>query len=359
MHELIPSKTDTVLRHDRQLWQARYTPCGRYLIATGYDATIQRWDVSGEQPQLMQPLTGHDGWVQCMAFHPTEKRIYSADSWGRLACWDYTLDSNEPLWTKPDAHDGWIRTLAINRAGTLLATGGNGTMVRLWSPSDGNLLREIPHPQRVYSLAFHPDGKSLVSGDLEGTIRHWNLETWTESRKFDASLLFSHDVAEERIQHCGGVRLLAFNDTGTQLACGGQKEPQGGFAKGTPCILVHDWDSGELIREMPMGGTEDGFAYDVQFHPDGFIMAASSAFPGKGHVWFWKPEDEAAFFSNNKLSNGRSLSVHPDGRRVAFLSSNSRNGNGRALKDGQYEGGFAEIRLLAFTEGDPPASENP
>ena len=115
-----------------------------------------------------------------------------------------------------------------------------------------------------------------------------------------------------------------------------------------PCILVYDWQTGGLIREMPMGGNDDGFAYDTQFHPDGFVMAASSAFPGKGHVWFWRPDEEAAFFSSNKLPNGRSLSLHPDGERIAFLSSISRNGNGRPLSDGAYVGGTAEIRFMSL-----------
>jgi hypothetical protein len=99
---------------------------------------------------------------------------------------------------------------------------------------------------------------------------------------------------------------------------------------------------------MPMGGDQDGFAYDAQFHPAGFVMATSCAFPGKGHVWFWRPGDEQPFFSSSQLANGRSLSLHPDGRRLAMLISLSANGNGRQLKDGQYDGGSAQIRLLEF-----------
>ncbi len=346
MYTLTPSNSDTILTYERQLWQARFSPSGRFLIAAGYDAALQRWDITGDEPQLLTPLTGHNGWVQCLALHANEPHVYSADSWGRLSCWDYTAETSEPNWTLEQAHKGWIRALAISNDGATLATGGNGTVARLWSAVDGTLLHELPHPLRVFSLAFHPDGNSLVSGDLEGVIRHWNLASQAVTRQFDASLLYAHDVASERIQHCGGARLLAFNSSGSQLACGGQKDPQGGFAQGTPCILVYDWESGAVIREMPMGANDDGFAYDAQFHPDGFVMATSSAFPGKGHVWFWRPEEEAAFFSSNKLANGRSLSLHPDGERVAFLKSESRNGNGRPMKDGAYVGGTAEIRVM-------------
>lgn len=348
-YELKPDGNQTVIKYERQLWQARYSPCGRFVIACGYDATIQRWNVTEEEPQLMKPLTGHNGWVQVMDFQADQERLLTADSWGRLTCWSYSESEPTVVWTLPEAHEGWIRALAVSPDGKTVATGGNASVVRLWSTADGRPLGELAHPHRVFSLRFHPDGKSLVSGDLEGTIRQWDLQKSEAVRQFDASVLYNDEAETKgRIQQCGGVRHLEFDVDGKRLVCGGQKEPGGGFATGTPCVIVFDWESGKSIREMPMGGTQDGFSYDAEFHPDGFVMATSSAFPGKGHVWFWRPEDDKAFFSSTRLPNGRSLSIHPDGKRVAHLTSDSRNANGRPLVEGEYVGGSAVIRILDF-----------
>lgn len=352
-YELKPGKQDVELRHDRQLWQARFSPTGQFLIASGYDATIQRWDLTGAEPQLLPPLLGHNGWVQELEFLP-EEHILSADSWGRLTCWPYAVENPEPIWNLAEAHEGWIRALAVSPDGKVAATGGNSAAVKLWSTANGKLLQELPHSRRVYSLCFHPDGQSLASGDLEGVIRQWNLAAGQELRQLDASPLYVDEAKSmDRIQQCGGVRRLRFDQTGKRLVCAGQKTPGGGFATGTPCAIVFDWESGKTLREMPMGGTSDGFTYDVQFHPDGFVMATSSAFPNTGHVWFWRPEDDQAFFSSKQLANGRSLSLHPDGKRVAHLTSQSPNGNGRALQEGKYPGGSAVIRLMTFPLGEP------
>ncbi len=348
-YELKPDSKDVLVKHERQLWQARFSPCGEFLIACGYDATIQRWDLSGDSPKLMSPLLGHNGWVQTMDFQRDQKCLLTADSWGRLTCWRYAESESKPVWSNSDAHDGWIRALAVSPDGKTVATGGNGPSVKLWSTADGSLLMELPHANRVFSARFHPNGKSLVTGDLTGIVREWDVANAKELRQLDASVLYADEAETKgRIQQCGGIRALEFDSDGKRLVCGGQKTPGGGSATGTPCVIVFDWEKGEVIREMPMGGTQDGFAYDAGFHPGGFIMATSSAFPGKGHVWFWRPEDDKAFFSAKDLPNGRSLSLHPDGHQIAFLKSDSRNANGRPLKDGEYIGGSAEIRLMNF-----------
>ncbi len=79
----------TSVPHGGQLWQARFNPAGDMLCAAAYDATVRRWRVAGSELTELGPLTGHQGWVQTIAFTPDGGRLLSADSWGRLSCWDY------------------------------------------------------------------------------------------------------------------------------------------------------------------------------------------------------------------------------------------------------------------------------
>lgn len=337
----------TTTEYERQVWQARFSPCGEFLLAAGYDALVPRWKLEGNELTSLQPLAGHHGWVQCLDFADASKRLFTADSWGKLCCWDYESDKTEPAWAHEEAHDGWIRGLHCSPDGKLVATGGNDQMLRIWSVDDGEKAVELPHEQRIFSVCFHPDGKSVMTGDLKGVVRQWDLEKNQVVKQFDASLLYQL----HRIQECGGARCLSFDSQGTRLLVAGQKTPQDGFATGIPCALLFDVESGELIQEMPVGTTNDGFIYDVGFHPEGFVMGTSSAFPGKGHLWFWMPEAEEAFLTSNKLSNGRSLSLHPDGQRMAMAISVSKNRNGRP--EGEYEGGTAKIHLLTFGQPEP------
>ncbi len=341
-----PKPLGTPLTYERQLCQARYSPCGRFLVASGYDATIQRWDLSQDPPAKLPQLTAHNGWVQCQAFAPSGERLFTADSWGKICCWNYTEPEPRLVWSVESAHDGWIRALAVCPDGRSIATGGNDSVIRHWSADSGQPLSAAPHPGKVFSLAFHPRDKTLASGDLTGIVRQWSPDSKTVVREIDARVLYQRHNNQE----CGGVRQIVFAADGSQLVCVGQKSPEGGFATGLPCALVFDWSTGKLTQEMQVGTKDDGFAYDAQFHPAGFVMATSCAFPGKGHVWFWKPGEPQAFYLSNTIPNGRSLSLHPDGKSLALLVSLSANGNGRQLVNGQYDGGSARIHILGFSK---------
>ena len=67
---------------------------------------MHRWEVTGDSLTPMPDLTGHHGWVQALAFHPDGKRLFTADSWGRLCCWAFAEKEAKPTWAVAQAHDG-------------------------------------------------------------------------------------------------------------------------------------------------------------------------------------------------------------------------------------------------------------
>ena len=55
-------------------------------------------------------------------------------------------------------------------------------MVRVWDLRTGHLLERFEgHENSVYSVAFSPDGLSIISGSLDQTLRIWDLSPETLS----------------------------------------------------------------------------------------------------------------------------------------------------------------------------------
>lgn len=327
------------LKLDRQLNLVRFSPCGKVLTAAGSDATIRRWDAADFSD--LPPLLGHGGWVQGLGF--AEGRLFSADSWGKVLCWSYADKEAKPIFAIDQAHDGWIRDLAVSPDGKRFATCGRDCKVRLWAAADGKKLLELPdHPDEVFRVAFHPDGKSLATGDLKGIVRHWDVGgAGVRVRELDAKVLYKLD----RLQDTGGIRSLTFNREGTVLAAAGTTPKNGGNVQGVPTILLFDWASGKATHTLRVGIDGDAYVYEAHFHPAGFMMAVASGNPGVGKFYFHRPGDDQPFFLFTKMANCHSLAVHPDGQRLVVSATNGgSNGNGRG-KGADYPGNWSPLHV--------------
>jgi WD40 repeat protein len=215
--------------------------------------------------------------------------------------------------------------------------------VRIWSAEDGRKLHELSgHDGDVFAVAFHPDSRALVSGDLYGNVHQWDVTTGQKTRSFDCRALYT----VSRLQDVGGVRCLVFNGTGGTLACAGTRPSGGGNVQGVPTILNFDWANGRLQHTLAVGAGGDGFVYDLAFHNAGFVMAVTSGNPGTGRFFFHRPGDNEPFFNHTRMPNCHSLAVHPDGKRLVVAATNAgSNGNGRPLRNGEYPGNFSPLHV--------------
>ena len=271
-------RAGTPISLDQQLCAVRFSPDGNFLAAGSFEGSVRPWDSTGTSFTELPPLKGHDGWVQCIVFHPDGKRLFSADTWGRVTCSPFGEKEANPLWSVKDAHDGWIHAMAMSSDGKWIATGGRDKTIRLTSPDDGKKVLVLVANEDVLALAFRPDGESLVSGDLKGIIKQWDLTTSKAVREFDAKVMFLPD----RIQDVGGVRCFSFSSDGKTLFAGGSQPKSGAFVQGISLILEFDLETGKS-KEVYRGATDnEGYVFDMVLHPGGFVMAISSGQPGQG-----------------------------------------------------------------------------
>ncbi len=344
--KLTPSKKPIDL--PEQFLSSCFSPCGAFLLAGSMQGQLGRWTVVPDtaDPEIISltSLTGLAAWVSTCRCLPDGKHVVAADSWGNLACWSYCDDRSEPVWKIEQAHSGWIRDIEVSPDGLTLATTSRDGRVIFWS-LDGKKKSEVMIGGDLYLVRFAPDGKSFFVGGLGGQVSQWDTATSAKIREFDANILFTTN----RLQDVGGVRALAISLDGSTLLVGGTQPVNGGNVQGKPTLLAFNIASGALLKKVELGVDGDVFVTDIEWHPDGCWLISTSGNPGQGKFLCWRVEDEQPLFET-KLSNCHSVRLHPSGRWLALLTTNSgSNGNGRQLdKSGEYIGNRSPLAILSF-----------
>ena len=301
------------ITHDRPPMACHFDPDGDFLFAGAQDNNFHRWDLFTSSAAH---VAGHKSWIGTMALlgGPTKKLVTGGHE-GKLVWWN-AFEPTPIAVRSIDAHKGYIRAVAVSPDGQLIATGGNDTLVRVWSAADGTLVKElVGHPRHVYNVIFDPTGKFLLSGDLIGVIKQWELGSWNLARELDAKVLSKYDPTFKA--DVGGIRSFDFSPDRKWLVAGGITEVSNAFAGiGVPAVALFDWESGKQEKLLRPKDNFQGSIWGVKFHPSGeFLIGAGGG--GAGGLWFWKTDDDKSFHAMGLPSVAYDLALHSDGFRFA------------------------------------------
>ena len=281
------------------------SPDDRQLATTSADSTIRFWDINGHG-QIGPPLTGHADEVASAYFLPDGKRVVSAS----LRLWD--VSTGRQIGSPLVGLGGRIEDASVSADGRRVVgfrnsggeKGGRNMMgeAQVWDtgtgrpvgarittprgfgfdsatfPRDGSGLRLItsrrgydnnwdfwladpatgkrigaPFTNRAWilaTLAYSPSGDRMVTGELDTTVRLWDMATHKQIKKFEG--------------HLAVINSVAFSPDARKLVS----------ASGDRTIRLWDIETGKQIGEPLLG--HDGKVLSVAFSPDGARLASAA-----------------------------------------------------------------------------------
>jgi WD40 repeat protein len=273
-----------------------FTTDGR-CVSGGYDALGKVFDE--RSGAFLFDLRGHDDRINAVT-------VARGNAIAATAAGSPPPDTRDPtikLWSMADGslirtlpgHAGGSFCAQFSPDGTVLASGGNDTLVKLWNATDGSVIRTMDHAWAVETLAWTPDGSTIISG-ASGDLSWWNAS--------DGALIRRIPMAE------GIVNTIAISRNGSLVA-----------------VSLEQYGNNVEIRRVSDGSLVRALAGHVNFpHGVAFSVDSTELLTGSGYdysIRHWRVSDGTLLREWTRECGWGPLialpiAVSPDGRRIFY-----------------------------------------
>ena len=155
--------------HAQNVNGVAFAPGGRALVTAGYDATLRISPLAGGAPVVTSLPTP----LNAVAIAP-DGEIATAGADGKV----YVLSAAGDLVSEIDAAQAPIIAVAVSRDGSRIAAAGMRGSVAIIDRLARKMERTLVGPGLpVWSAAFFPDGRTLLTGGSDRMIRRWDAIT--------------------------------------------------------------------------------------------------------------------------------------------------------------------------------------
>jgi WD40 repeat protein len=299
-----------------------FSPNNQTLVAACADKSLVAWNVvyAAGQPipadfgKAIQIYTQGDA-ASDVAFAADGITFYSGGADKMARAWKFASDSP----TRNFAHPNFVDAVAFNAAGNTLATGCHDGILRLFDLPKNAALRQVnahimPQPSPIYCVAWSPDGKAVVSGSLDKSLKMWDAGSGNLIREFKG-----YDEKMFPRGHRDGVFSVAFSPDGKFIASGSSDRT----------IKIWNTADGTVVRELlnpnlkvgmgPSTTAHPGWVYSLRFTGDGkYLVSAGNAQKNQGFLAIWSVADGKMLYGQElPLGPFNSVAVSPDGKLVS------------------------------------------
>jgi WD40 repeat protein len=196
--ELATSKLLWSQRQPRGCYALDFAPDSKTLAFAALDDMVRLLDCASGKEQSGLHVPGQT--IRCIAFSHDGRSLATGCYDGSVKIWDRASLRQRQVF---EGHKGRVFAVAFSPDDRYLASGGEQD-ARLWDTTSGTEKFHWPHGNLVRCVRFWPDGRWVVTGSWDNTVRVWNVAS-----------------GEKRLQLlAGNVESLALASEASRIAVG-------------------------------------------------------------------------------------------------------------------------------------------
>jgi WD40 repeat protein len=155
--------------HSDTVYSLDFSPDGQFLATAAADRFMKVWNVGTQK--LVRTFEGHTGHVLGVTWKGDGKRLASCSADMSIKIWDAA--SGEQVRSITGAAKEIISITFIGDGDEIISANGEGA-ARVNRAGDGGSVRNYGSSDFQYSVAASDDGKLVVTGGQDSTLRIWN-----------------------------------------------------------------------------------------------------------------------------------------------------------------------------------------
>ena len=299
------------------------------LSAAGDDKSINAWNIAFVVNQPLPPEFGkpiqsftNADVVNALSFSDTGG-LFSASTDKTVKQWRIASDAPSRNFQHPNLVDA----VAFDNTGKLLATGCHDGILRIYDMEKNAVAKQInahvmPQASQIYTVIWTPDGKQLLSGSYDRSLKLWDATAGTVVREFKP---FTEKTFEKG--HRDQIFCAAFTKDGKSLATGSSDKMLKiwNVADGT---VVREF-SNPKIKQLPAPASPEahpGWIYGVRYSLDEkYLISVGSAPKNTGYLAVWNVADGKLLYEREiPFGPIYSLAISKDGTQL-LLGCGSKN----------------------------------
>ncbi|KAF8350827.1 WD40 repeat-like protein [Amanita rubescens] len=159
------------------------------LVTGSYDHEIRFWEAWSGICSRTITRTGESGQVNRLAISP-DKRLLAAAIHKKVNIYEINSASSDPIATF-EGHTNNVTSVSFHSEGKWLVTGSEDGTIRIWDLRNTHPHRTYDNASPVNDVCVHPNQGELISCDQAGSIKQWDLSDNT----------CSHELVGDKLPH--------------------------------------------------------------------------------------------------------------------------------------------------------------
>lgn len=207
--------------HSDKITSVAFNSNYKTFATGGADMKVIVWGAEDGKPKGI--IKGNTAPVTCVVFNPVNENIANAAG-NEIKLWDEKFR----LLTTLQGHGKTVNSIAYSPDGKYLVSGSSDNTVKLWDASSGQMITSINADQKeVTAVCYSSDAKYVGSVGLNGTVKIWSAQSGNSIASF--------------VDFKNALKTVVFSPDAKYIAAGGDNN----------IIMIWDIDNAKLVENFP------------------------------------------------------------------------------------------------------------